>query len=161
MADPRKELIAQNLLTTLKTILKTGGFYTDAGVWASRRRIPLTTWNGSHDEEVFLLVGPEVQDTSGNCLGGNHKANVRFGVLGYVHDQEPERKLILLEADIKKAVLTDVNRGGYADKTEIADSGPLTQLTTSNMDWWEMVSEQYGAVIVGFDVTYNWTVASP
>jgi hypothetical protein len=159
MADPRKELIAQNLLTTLKTILKTGGFYTDAGVWASRRRIPLTTWNGSHDEEVFLLVGPETPEVG--CLGTTHKANVRFGVLGYVHDQEPERKLILLEADIKKALLTDPTRGGYAQDTVLADSGPLTQLTTSNMDWWEMVSEQYGAVIVGFDVTYNWTVASP
>lgn len=159
MADPKKELIAQNLVTTLQGILKTGGYYTDAGQWVSRRRVPLQTWNTSHGTELFLLVGPEVK--AEGCLGATYKSVVRFGVLGYVSDQEPERQVMLLEADIKKAVLTDVTRGGYAQATELADSGPLSQLTTSNMDWWEMVSEQEGAVIVGLDVTYNWTVASP
>lgn len=159
MADPKKELIAQNLVTTLQAILKTGGYYTDAGQWVSRRRTPLQTWNTSHRTELFLLVGPEQQDEG--CLGGTYRSTVRFGVLGYVSDQEPERIVMLLEADIKKAVLTAPTRGGYAETTVIADSGPLSQLTTSNMDWWEMVSAQEGAVIVGLDVTYKWTAASP
>lgn len=158
MADPKKELIAQNLLTTLRGISKGAGYYTDAGRWVSRRRVPLQTWNASHSPELFLLVGPETQDPS--CLGG-YRSIVRFAVLGYVSDQEPDRMVVLVEADIKKAVLTDTKRGGYAQDTVVADSGPLTQLTASNMDWWELVTETHGAVVLGFDVTYNWTVASP
>lgn len=159
MADPKKELISQNLLTTLRTILKTSGFYTDAGRSVSRRREPLTTWTGSPDVSLFLLMGPEVQDVG--CLGDVHKAVARYAVLGYVRDAEPERMVCLVEADIKKAVLTDSRRGGNANSTLIADSGPLSQMAATNMDWWEIVNEKYGAVIVGFDVTYDWTVASP
>ena len=159
MSDPKKELISQNLLTTLRGILKTSGYYTDAGRYVSRRREPLALWKGSNEAELYLLIGPEVQDAG--CLGEVHKSVVRYAVLGYVRDEEPDRLVCLLEADIKKAVLTDYRQGGHANNTVIADSGPLTQLTTSNMDWWETVSEKYGAVIVGFDVTYEWTVASP
>lgn len=146
-------------MTSLRAILKGAGYYTDAGRWVSRRRKAIAAWDGSNNSELFLLVGPEQQDPA--CLGATRQAIARFAVLGYVRDQEPDRMVMLLEADIKKAVLTDITRGGYAVKTDLADSGPLSQLSTTNMDWWEQVSPDYGAVIVGFDVTYKWTVTSP
>lgn len=148
MADPRKERIAQDLLAALEQISKTRGYYTDAGTWVSRRRVPVDTWNKSRGAELFVFCGGE--EPVDGCIGSN-RARADFAVLGYISAKDIDRAVVLLEADVKKAVLTDPSRGGLAGGTVLAES---------RTDYQELVQLDVGVVGMRFEVEYDWTLAS-
>lgn len=150
MSDPKKEQIAQDLLDALGNIRVQGGYYTDAGLYVSRRRVPLGTWNTTHKAEVFVFCGKEAAAQA--CIGNSYQSRAEFMVIGYICDREPDRMAVLLEADIKKAVLTDPSRTSLAVSTELGET---------DTDYWELVQDDQAIVILPFHVTYSWTAASP
>lgn len=149
MPDPKKERIAQDLLSALGQISKTRGYYTDAGTWVSRRRVPADTWNKSHLAELFLFTGGE-EPTDG-CMGGTYSAKADFAILGYISAKDVDRAVILLEADVKKAVMTDQSRGGLAKTTALVET---------KTDYQELVTLDLGAIGLLFQIEYDYTLAS-
>src|SRR6185369_3329274 len=155
MADPKRELIAQALVSKLQGITRAAGYYTDAGMHVSRRRVAISDVLSSDLPCLFVFSGerPGAEPLVGQG-GTHHMGPVEFVVLGYVESEEPDRDVNLLEADVLKAVLTDERLGLTADTLlQTLEAGSVT-------DYSEYAPQGRGFVQVHFAVTYVWTHTS-
>ena len=151
MADPLKEQIAANLVTALKGIRKGGGYHTDAGKFVSRRREGIDERDGSRLPALFLFTGTE--DAPDQSQGTKcYTSRAEFVVTGYVEGGDDlDDLLVKLEADVKKAVLTDRGRGALALDTM------LLGVTT---DYAEFAPFGRGMIVASFDVEYQWSLTA-
>ena len=122
MPDPKKEQIAADLVQDLQAILVANGYHTDAGANVSRRRRALGEMDGAQLPALFVVAGdegaPQLTHGSDPCL----ETEAEFLVVGYVSGNTPDVELLKLDADVKRAVLSNRDRGGSALDTMLNGS---------------------------------------
>ena len=155
MADPVKEQILANIVTTLEGISTGGGYYTNAG---HRVLKYLEGWqqpDGDLLPCLYVVAGNESPPTF--ALGGScYRSEVEISVWSYV-EQKPGAddlgdQLAKVEADIKVAMMTDLTRGA------LAESQTLMGVSTDEGFYGE---GNRGAVVATFSVKYSWSLTAP
>jgi hypothetical protein len=152
VADPVKEQIAANIVTSLQAISTGSGYYTNAGDRVLKRLEHIAEVDGSNLPTLYAIYDGEAVPTI--ALGGNCFRSVSsWSIWGYVEgDDNLGDDAIKLEADIKVAMLTDLSRGGLAEST-------MLQNPQTDEGWYGDIGR--AIVIVPFDITYKWTLTAP
>ncbi len=143
--EPKKERIALDIVTSLEAISKGGGYHTDAGDNVTRHALEIELNNAFPLLEV--ITGEELRVDSGI---GCFRSDANFVITGYVNDASTDQALIRLEADVKKALLTDRSRSTLAR---------LTAFVESDTDYHELTADSLGIVALRFTITYDWTLS--
>jgi hypothetical protein len=114
MAEPIKELITQNLEATLKTITEQAGYFQTLDVKRSDPAgVTLTPW------ATYLFELDDTADAPPRMSGKIcWVAPYQIGVFAAITNADIAGQVITrLEADIQKAVMADLRRGGKAWNT--------------------------------------------
>jgi hypothetical protein len=152
VADPVKEQIAANMVTSLQAISKGSGYYTNAGGRVLKRLEHITEVDGSALPSLYLIYdgegAPAIQVGS-DCF----RSESNWTVWGYLEGGDDlGDDAIKLEADIKVAMLTDLKRGDLAEST-------VLRSPETDEGFWGDIGR--AVVVVPFGVTYKWTLTAP
>ena len=149
MPDPKKARIGVDLETSLADILIASGYHTDAGTRVDRRLENIETVDSANLPKLYIFTGSENQPSQ--SIGpGCYRTEAEFVITGYVEESlDLDNAVIRLEADIKKAVLTDTLRSTLAKGT--------TLLGTST-DYMYYADIGRGVTIVRLGIDYEWSL---
>lgn len=145
MADSIRELIQKNIDTTLKTISKASNYANDI---ADVQRFKQQGNSFAKVPVIIQYAGDETKDP-----GPDPMTSCKFPV--YVgcyikHDSNSDPKatdelINSLLADIEKALMIDVTRGGYAEST----------FCTSNSIFQMAEGQPYAGIFIEVEIIYN------
>lgn len=114
MAEPIKELITQNLAAVLATVTTGNGYHCTLDVErADPAGVRMEPWAAT------LFEGDDQEDATHRLAGKTCwvAPYYVFVFAGVVSGVTPGQVLTRLEADLQKAVMADLKRGGYAQNT--------------------------------------------
>lgn len=153
MSEPRKDDIAEAAVTALEAVSRGAGYFTDLGRHVSRRRWLITDLNQSMLPCASVWIGEE-EPSPVPCMG-SYKSRVVLLVEGWIRAERAEdvdRLTLRMEADIKRAVLTNTTLGLTGVRVE-----PLKVQS----DHQEYADNKVGWKAVGFTVDFTWTAIAP
>jgi hypothetical protein len=125
MSDSRKELIIQNVISTIASITKSNGYENDIPaerIFRARSEVNVVAF-----PSVFVFEGDEIvveREMAGEATRVYKDLEIQIVVLcsGYV---DLAQKINLLEGEIVRAMISASDRGGYAEYTEETGSIPF------------------------------------
>lgn len=147
MADTKQELIMQNLKTTLAAIAA-GDDYDVTVNQVQRKSAVLQSLPTANLPVLFLIASlEELQHDPGNRV----RAVFSIGIVGFIRTSgEPGAQGLALIGDVKKAVETDIMRGGNASNTMV--------MWTDNLD---VSEEPFEGFEMEIQVIYHHDTTSP
>ena len=126
--ESKREMILQNLKTTLEGIDGTGNYWTKV---KSVKRVPFvpTEFEGE-DKPGLLIVSTGEPETIENQQGYHDKRDLKVGIIGVLDRPANDEGTSInrFMKDVGIAVMADVTRGGYA-----AQTFKTSQLDASNL----------------------------
>lgn len=114
MAEPIKELITQNLATVLATVTVANGYHQNLDVYrVDPSGIKFMPW------ATYLCELDDTEDSPARLCGKVcWIAPYQIAVYADIHEGDVAGQVVSrIEADIQKALLVDLTRGGYAVNT--------------------------------------------
>lgn len=155
MAEPKKDQIAEAVVTAIRGATIGAGYYTDVGTNVSRRRLTLNELNQTLLPAASVWCG-DGQKSPRQCAGGTTERVVVLVEVIYRSEERGnvDRDGIRHETDVRRAVLATSNLGM---------SGTVHQVAWVEVesDHQELSNEKLGVRRVGFEVDYNWTADAP
>lgn len=153
--EPRKDRIAEAIVTALEGVSTGADYYTDLGQNVRRRRVNLQELDTTSLPVASVWTG-DAAPSPVMCTG-SYRERVTVLVEVFVRSERPEdldRDTIRAEADVKSAVLAS---------TALGLSGVVTQTIPAAVaaDHQEFADKNIGRRLIGFDVDYNWTADTP
>jgi hypothetical protein len=119
LTESTRELILQNLKTTLEGIDGTGDYWTTV---ASVKRVPsVPTQFEGEDKPGLLIVATGEREEIVNQPGYHDRRDMRVGIIGVMDRPAADEGTALnrFMKDVGIAVMADVTRGGNASQTFI------------------------------------------
>jgi len=115
--EPKRELILQDLETTLTAIDGEGPYWTEV---KTVKRVPLvpTEFEGE-DKPALLIVATGEPEEIENQMSYHDKRDLRVGIIGVMDRPKDDTGTAInrFMKDVGVAVMVDVTRGGYASQT--------------------------------------------
>jgi hypothetical protein len=155
LSEPKKDQIAEAVVTALQGVTVGAGYWTDLGLNVSRRRLVLNEWNQTQLPAASVWCGDSAPSPV-MCTGSyRERVDVLVEVIYRSEEREHlDRDGIRCEADVKQAVLA----------TNVLDMvGTVTRLAPAavSADHQEFTDDHLGRRLVAFEVDYNYTALAP
>lgn len=113
--DPIEEKIIQNVIATLQGINGAPAYNFTMG-----KVVDYEAWDDDFTAYPACMVLPQATDEEDRQFSDRQNIDLHFMVVAVLQTWKDGRKQASrLSADIKKALLADINRGGYARHTHV------------------------------------------